>query len=307
MGKHLVIAGHGGSDPGASGSGTNERDFLRQSFIPAMKRYAPSDMDFHTKDNFYQKRHALNLSGYDEVTELHLDWAKGASGGHVIIFKQYKPDDIDKTIRDTIKRHVGLRSGDGFSYRDDLFNLNVFANRGITYRLVELGFINNSTDMQKIRDNIDDYAKDLVDALTNNKSVKKAKPTRPPKEPEKSEPSLHLVVDEKWGNATSEALQAAFGTPEDGILSNQRRNSVTEALYGDTVRFSSSGGSTVIRALQEFLNSQGFSLVVDGLLGDQTIRALQSYLGTVVDGVLSRPSMVVGEMQKRLNAGTFAA
>jgi len=41
------------------------------------------------------------------------------------------------------------------------------------------------------------------------------------------------------------------------------------------------------------------------LLGPATVRALQSYLGTPVDGVLSRPSMAVEEMQRQLNAGTF--
>jgi len=303
MAKHLVIAGHGGSDPGASGSGTNERDFLRDHFIPAMKKYAPSNMDFHTKDNFFQQRHANSLTGYDEVTELHLDWAKGASGGHVIIYKQYKPDAIDKAIRDVIKKRVGLRSGDGFSYRSDLYNLNVFAKRGVTYRLVELGFINNATDMKKIRDNLNGYAKDLVDALTNNKSVKPKTKVKSVSTPERSEPSTNLTVDGKWGNATTEAMQIALGTVVDGYISDQLSNAVTKAMYGSTVKFGKgTKGSLVIKALQRLIGAK-----VDGLLGPQTIRQLQRYLGTVQDGVLSRPSLVVKEMQRRLNAGTFAA
>ncbi|MGJ9383253.1 N-acetylmuramoyl-L-alanine amidase [Salipaludibacillus sp. CF4.18] len=188
MSKHLIIAGHGLQpngkvDPGAHGSGTNESEFLREKFIPAMKKFAPDNMDFHTKNNFYGHQLAPSLKGYDQVTELHLDWAKNASGGHVIIYKDYSPDDIDKTIRDVVKNNVGLRSGDGFSYRSDLYNLNTFASRNITYRLIELGFINNADDMQKIKENVDEYAIQLVEAITGKEvkasSKSSKKNTRP--------------------------------------------------------------------------------------------------------------------------------
>lgn len=111
----------------------------------------------------------------------------------------------------------------------------------------------------------------------------------------------NLTVDGKWGNQTTRALQTALGTTVDGIISNQRRNSVSESLYGNTVRFSNSGNSNVIVALQNKLGG----LKVDGLLGPATIKRLQRNLGTVQDGVLSRPSLVVKEMQRQLNAGTF--
>lgn len=55
-----------------------------------------------------------------------------------------------------------------------------------------------------------------------------------------------------------------------------------------------------VRALQRKVGAK-----VDGLLGPATVRALQRYLGTVQDGKLSRPSLVVKELQRRLNAGTF--
>lgn len=114
--------------------------------------------------------------------------------------------------------------------------------------------------------------------------------------------SKKLKVDGKWGNDTTRALQEFFGTKADGILSKQSKNTVTEALYGNTVHYGK-GGSLVIKSLQKYLNSKGYKLKVDGLLGPATVRALQSYLGTVVDGKLSRPSLVVKAMQKRLNAG----
>lgn len=42
-------------------------------------------------------------------------------------------------------------------------------------------------------------------------------------------------------------------------------------------------------------------LVEDGFMGPATIKRLQEYLGTPVDGVISTPSSMVKELQKRLN------
>ena len=113
--------------------------------------------------------------------------------------------------------------------------------------------------------------------------------------------TARLKVDGKWGEATTKELQDELGTVQDGVLSDQLRNEITEALYGDTVEFGSGKkGSLVIKALQKLLKVKQ-----DGLLGPVTIGSLQSYLGTPKDNKLSRPSLVVKELQRRLNAGTF--
>ena len=39
----------------------------------------------------------------------------------------------------------------------------------------------------------------------------------------------------------------------------------------------------------------------DGWIGPNTVRALQKYLGTYQDGIISRPSNMVKELQRRLN------
>lgn len=120
----------------------------------------------------------------------------------------------------------------------------------------------------------------------------KSKPVKPPSDNK-------IIVDGKWGPATTRALQRALGTPVDGIISRQLRNDVTKALYGG-VTFGK-GGSPMVRALQKKVGAR-----VDGYLGPKTISCLQKYLGTVVDGKISRPnSLVVREMQRRLNQGKF--
>lgn len=132
-------------------------------------------------------------------------------------------------------------------------------------------------------------------------SVSASKPAAPSKPKPKPKPTAKasLAVDGKWGKSTTKALQKALGTPVDGIISKQPRNSVSQSLYGNTVQFGS-GGSNVIVALQRKIK-----VAADGKLGPATVKALQRSLGTPVDGVLSRPSVVVKELQRRLNAGTF--
>src|SRR5690606_34742551 len=108
-----------------------------------------------------------------------------------------------------------------------------------------------------------------------------------------------ISVDGKWGKETTRALQKALGTPADGIISRQLKNHVTQALY-NCVHFGS-GGSPMVRALQKKVGAK-----VDGYLGPETVRKTQQYLGTPVDGVISRPSSVmVRELQRRLNHGKF--
>ncbi|MGJ9381547.1 peptidoglycan-binding protein [Salipaludibacillus sp. CF4.18] len=310
MSKHLIIAGHGlqpnGTvDPGAHGSGTNESEFLREKFIPAMKKYAPDNMDFYTKNNFYGHQLAPSLKGYEQVTELHLDWAKSASGGHVIIYKDYSPDNVDKAIRDVVKNNVGLRSGDGFSYRSDLYNLNTFASRNITYRLIELGFINNAEDMKKIRGNIDDYAKDLVEAIIGEKvepvkkevkQASKPKPTPSKPEPKKevtgitatiqstlnSRYGLSIAVDNLFGNETKGALVKAL---QSELNRQTGANLTVDGKFGPKtkgacVNVSEGARGNITWILQATLHCEGFKLgAIDSVFGKLTKNAVMSYQG----------------------------
>lgn len=114
----------------------------------------------------------------------------------------------------------------------------------------------------------------------------------------KPQPKSKIAVDGYWGPETTKALQKALGTVQDGYLSNQSKNSITSTLTGG-VEFGK-GGSMVIKTLQKKIGAK-----VDGYLGPETTRKLQKYLGTIQDGKLSKPSMVVKEMQKQLNQGTF--
>jgi len=107
-------------------------------------------------------------------------------------------------------------------------------------------------------------------------------------------PPAGLDEDGVIGPMTVRAWQKRMGTPQDGVIS--------------------SGYSNLVAAVQVYLNRKvnaglsvdGVGIRQDGHTVYQTQRALQRYLGTPADGVLSLPSSAcVKALQHRLNAGTF--
>ena len=109
--------------------------------------------------------------------------------------------------------------------------------------------------------------------------------------------SNQLSVDGYWGKSTTLALQKALNTHQDGIISGQYKNGITRNITG--VKYGTTG-SAMVKTLQKKLN-----ITVDGFLGVNTIKSLQKYLGTYVDGEISKPSVMVKELQKQLNNNTF--
>jgi hypothetical protein len=101
-----------------------------------------------------------------------------------------------------------------------------------------------------------------------------------------------LAVDGQLGPATIKRWQQVMHTPVDGKISNP---------------------SDLVKAVQRALNTHGANpkLAVDGRGIEQdgtvthTIRALQKYFGTPVDGKLDKPSDCIKALQKRLNTNTF--
>lgn len=112
-----------------------------------------------------------------------------------------------------------------------------------------------------------------------------------------------LAVDGKWGKETTKRLQQIFGTPVDGIVSNQWKvyKSANPGLKSgwDWNEKPNGKGSNLIKAMQKWAgmptNEQ------DGEIGPKTIRAFQKKLGTPVDGKVSNTSQMVKALQKWAN------
>lgn len=220
--KHLIIFGHspnGRPDPGTTSGSLKEAVEVRK-LEPYMKKWGDKSKDTFEfyKGNAYADRSIAKQKGYDSVTEIHMDGPKG-NGGHVIIFRAFKPDETDLRLRDLIKRHWGivgyLQSSDGFSYRSNLYNVNEAARVGITYRLLELFFMSNKEHHQHYIKNLDTIAKELIESISGE-VIAETKPAvkTPPKLKKKTvEQVAQEIADGKggWGNNPERArkLKAA--------------------------------------------------------------------------------------------------
>lgn len=127
--------------------------------------------------------------------------------------------------------------------------------------------------------------------------VSNSKTTATVSQPSTSTRAAKLAVDGYLGPLTVRALQRHFGTKVDGVISGQYRNNSNRHI--PSIQFGTSG-SLLVKAMQKWLG-----VTQDGFLGPITVRALQRKLGTTVDGVVSSPSLMVMELQKRLNNGTL--
>ena len=209
---HLIVAGHGGIDPGAIGNGTNERDFIRNHIVDRVAKYINATpghkaVVYNKKNNMFVDTqygagygmYWAKSQGYETVTEYHLDAASAsARGGHVIVYNGYAPDKIDLGIRDAIKKYVGIRythkGHAGISGRNNLLQVNVSANIGVNYRLVELGFITNAADFRAINNNIEALTRDMANAITGGTSSAQSSDNKKPATPK---PKPNVTTDKK--------------------------------------------------------------------------------------------------------------
>lgn len=113
--------------------------------------------------------------------------------------------------------------------------------------------------------------------------------------PPSNHPTL-LAVDGQLGPLTIRRWQQAMGTIQDGVISQPP------------------GKSSLVMAVQRKLNSaihaklkvDGVGIRQDGHSVFETTKALQRYLHTTVDGMLSTPvSQAVKALQAKLNSGGF--
>ena len=113
-------------------------------------------------------------------------------------------------------------------------------------------------------------------------------------------PSDKIAEDGYWGVATTKKAQKVFGTTIDGIVSDQYQSvgNKNPGLLSSTFQWKTNPkyGSLLIKAIQ---NKVGVK--ADGFIGSDTIRAMQRWLGTPVDGKVSKPSLMVKAFQHWLN------
>lgn len=122
-----------------------------------------------------------------------------------------------------------------------------------------------------------------------------------PDTPQKPAPSNKIAVDGEWGPATTRLAQKVFGTTVDGKVSNQFKcyENKNKGLLSSTFEWKDkpNGCSPLIKAIQGQVEVRQ-----DGHIGPGTIKAMQRYFGTPVDGVCDKPSTLIKAFQIWLNS-----
>lgn len=162
-----VIAGHGDGDSGAVGNGYREADQVRK-LADRIKALGGSSVQVHPKArNAYAEDDLRDyaIPAGAQVVELHMDSGPAsARGAHVIIDGSLTADRYDTALANALAAFMPGRASK-IVRRDDLKNVNQAASRGISYRLVENGFISNKADADKFNSQIDDLARIYLNAF----------------------------------------------------------------------------------------------------------------------------------------------
>lgn len=166
MAKLYIICGHGAGDPGACAAGQTEEERVRYlaSRIKALGGDQVEVLD--TSRNWYADNgiSKLSLPKGSMLLELHRDSASAAArGAHIIIYSGFDADEFDKALASKLSSILPGRS-QTIAKRGDLANPKRAANRGINYRLAEVGFISNAEDRAIFDTRTDEIAKAILEA-----------------------------------------------------------------------------------------------------------------------------------------------
>lgn len=110
-----------------------------------------------------------------------------------------------------------------------------------------------------------------------------------------------IEEDGNWGIATTKLAQKIFGTPVDGIISNQNQAmkkflpNCMPASWQFVPQSKLAMGSALVRSIQHFIGVKA-----DGFFGNKTIIAFQKWLGVAQDGYVG--SKTVTAFQRWLNS-----
>ena len=187
---HLVICGHGQGktvyDVGAINRSLNITEDQKVRELAELMKQHTTKTHFITDKNVYDFGNIVAVSkGYESVTELHFNsFNTQAYGTEVLIKDGFTPDKTDTDLKNVLEKYFKAR---GFKYVDWLYNANVMAKAGISYRLIEICFIDNNNDMAIFEKNKNSIARELVEAIEGRKIVEKPKPIPKPTSTAKTE------------------------------------------------------------------------------------------------------------------------
>lgn len=137
-------------------------------------------------------------------------------------------------------------------------------------------------------------------AIAGGAAAAPVAPAAQPRHPEAPRIQNGLVIDGWWGPDTTRRLQEVLGTPVDEEIWGQweGHRGILEAATGGWEWTQDAPGSKVIAALQGRLGVDA-----DGIMGPDTINALEAHYGFAPDDRLDGPSLTVAFLQTDLSEG----
>ena len=187
---HLVICGHGQGktvyDVGAVNRSLNITEAQKVRELASLMKQHATKTHFITDKNVYDFKDIVSISkDYESVTELHFNSFNGqAQGTEVLIKDGFKPDSLDTGLKNVLEKYFKARV---FKFVDWLYNANAMANTGISYRLIEVCFIDNNVDMVIYEKNKHVIARELMEVIERRKISENPKPTPKPTSTVKAE------------------------------------------------------------------------------------------------------------------------
>lgn len=94
-----------------------------------------------------------------------------------------------------------------------------------------------------------------------------------------------IPVDGWIGVNTNKKAQRYFGTPVDGVMSNQdpKQKRYYPRIDSRAINYNGGNGSNLVGSMQRL-----FGVKDDGFMGINTVKAMQKFLGVAVDGILGQ-------------------
>ena len=167
--KILLIAGHGGGDPGAIGCGYKEADLTREvaSLVKAkLSNYVTvevADMSV----NWFKNKAKLPLSGVDYVLEVHFNACVNdfngngvTTGTEIYVTTAEKGTTVEENI---VKGIASLGYKNRGVKRQNWAVINYCKNKGVSSALLETCFIDDADDMRIYTSK----KESIADAITN--------------------------------------------------------------------------------------------------------------------------------------------
>ena len=215
---HLVICGHGqgkaGYDAGAVNRSLNITESQKVRELAELMKQHATKTHFITDKNVYDFGNIASISkGYESVTELHFNaffssaFNGQAQGTEVLIKDGFTPDETDTALKNVLEKYFKSR---GFKFVDWLYNANVMAQSGISYRLIEICFIDNEADMAIYEKNKHVIARELMEVIEGRKISENQKPA--PKPTPKAQASVNGLGIEQLATDT---VNGAYGNGEE--------------------------------------------------------------------------------------------